>query len=79
VHFVNLTNPNLYGGPIDELIPVGEQTVRLRVGGADASYRARLLRSGDGVDLKQDADGSVTVKVPSVEDFEVVAIEREPR
>jgi hypothetical protein len=79
VHLVNLTNPNLYGGPIDELVGVGEQAVRLFVDGADASYRARLLRSGDDVDLEQDANGSITVKVPSVEDFEVVAIERDKR
>jgi hypothetical protein len=79
VHLVNLTNPNLYGGPIDDLVTVGEQTVRLCVEDADARHRARLLRSGDDVDLEQDAHGSITVIVPSVEDFEVVAIERGKR
>ena len=31
VHLVNLTNPMMMKGPIRELIPVGEQTVRLRL------------------------------------------------
>ncbi len=76
VHLVNLTNPNVYGGPVDDLVAVGEQTVRLRVGAA-VGVRARLLRNGVDANLEHHADGTVTVKVPSVEDFEVVAIDRD--
>ncbi len=74
VHLVNLINPNMYGGATDELVPTAEQTVRLR-SGADRC-RARLLRRGEEVDVEHHPDGSAVVTVPSVEDFEVVAIER---
>jgi hypothetical protein len=75
VHLVNLTNPNLYGGPVDELVPVGPQTITLRLGGEPAPA-ARLLRSGHAVPVEASAEGNITVVVPTIEDFEVVAIDR---
>lgn len=74
VHLVNLTNPMMMKGPIRELIPVGEQTVRLRLPGDKQVARVHLLRAGvtPAVQMEQ---GALTVRVPSILDHEVVAVD----
>jgi len=73
VHLVNLTNPMMMKGPFRELIPVGEQTVRLRLPEGKEAEHVRLLRSDLTVRGHQ-YDGYLTVTVPSVLDLEVVAV-----
>ena len=46
VHLVNLTNPMMMKGPFRELIPVGEQTVRLRIPDGREVAGVHLLRAG---------------------------------
>jgi hypothetical protein len=74
VHMVNLTNPMLMKGPIRELLPVGEQTVRVRVPLGRAVGSVRLLRAGCAPDVRYD-NSSLTVQVPSILDHEVVAVD----
>lgn len=74
VHLVNLTNPMMMKGPLRELIPVGEQHVRVRLSEGRQARGVRLL-AADRV-LPVDQSGShLTVAVPSVLDHEVVAID----
>ena len=46
VHLVNLTNPMMMKGPVRELIPVGEQHVRVRLPEGTRAKAVRLLVAG---------------------------------
>ena len=74
VHLVNLTNPMMMKGPIRELIPVGEQVVRLRVPEDRPIKRVHLLRAGIEPEVRHER-GAITVHVPSVLEHEVVAVD----
>jgi hypothetical protein len=74
VHLVNLTNPMMMKGPFRELIPVGEQRVSLRLSEAAKARRVQLLVAGRELPVVQDGP-LLSVTVPSVRDFEVVAID----
>jgi hypothetical protein len=74
VHLVNLTNPMMMKGPIRELVPVGEQTVQIRLPAGRSPGQVHLLRSG-GTPVVAHADGVLTVTVPSIRDIEVVAVD----
>jgi hypothetical protein len=72
VHLVNLTNPMMMKGPVRELLPVGEQVVRLPAG--TRALRIQLLRS-EVWPRVVDADGALSITVPGVLDHEVIAID----
>jgi hypothetical protein len=73
VHLVNLTNPMMMKGPVRELIPVGEQKVRVRLPDGAKPRKLHLLASGRA--LRFGRNGSyLSVTVPSILDHEVVAI-----
>lgn len=72
VHLVNHSNPNFRGGAIREVYPVGEQKVTLSV--AKPVKRARLLRAGAALPFQQNG-ATVTLTVPGVGEYEVVALE----
>ncbi len=74
VHLVNLTNPMMMKGPFRELVPVGQQTVNLRLPTGKKPKRIQLLRAGQTPQSKE-SDGYLTVIVPSILDHEVVAID----
>jgi hypothetical protein len=74
VHLVNLTNPFAMGGSLHELIPVGEQKVRVRVPQGTAPKAARLLVAGRLAPLVRAGD-AWEATVPSLLTHEVVAIE----
>jgi hypothetical protein len=74
VHLVNLTNPMMMKGPVRELVPVGEQKVRLRLPEGKQARTVRLLAAGKVVHAEQ-SGRDVTVTVPSVLDHEVVAVD----
>jgi hypothetical protein len=74
VHLVNLTNPMMMKGPIRELIPVGEQTVRLRIPSSRQVAKVHLLRAGVEPEVRRE-QGAITVRVPSILDHEVVAVD----
>ena len=74
VHLVNLTNPMMMKGPVRELIPVGEQKVRVRLPEGVRPKQARLLAAGRR--LRPTQNGRyLSVTVPSIVDHEVVAID----
>jgi hypothetical protein len=74
VHLVNLTNPMLMKGPVRELIPVGEQKVRIRLPNGANAKKVHLL-AADKTPHVQHSGSELTVTVPSIPDHEVVAID----
>jgi hypothetical protein len=74
VHLVNLTNPMMMKGPVRELIPVGEQVVRLQVPAGREVAGLQLLRAGITPDVRLE-QGALTVRVPSILEHEVVAVD----
>ncbi|HEY3741894.1 MAG TPA: beta-galactosidase trimerization domain-containing protein [Bryobacteraceae bacterium] len=74
VHLVNLTNPMMMKGPIREVIPLADQTVRVvipegrRVGGVS------LLVSGMKTQVHQEG-AILQVEIPRIDLHEVVAID----
>jgi hypothetical protein len=74
VHMVNLTNPMMMKGPVRELIPVGEQQVRVRLPKGRRARAAHLLTAGRTPHWNVSA-GWVTATVPSILLHEVLAID----
>jgi hypothetical protein len=74
VHLVNLTNPMMMKGPIRELIPIGEQQVRLRLPDGKRAKEVRLLAADRTVAVEQSGQ-YLNVTVPSILDHEVVAVD----
>jgi hypothetical protein len=74
VHLVNLTNPMMMKGPVRELLPVGEQKVRLRLPDGKRARAVQLLAAGKVVRAEQ-SGRDLAVTVPSVLDHEVVAVD----
>ena len=74
VHLVNLTNPMMMYGPLRELIPAPAQRVSVRLPAGARAKKVQLLSSGQTVRV-QEANGVVTLTVPSVLDLEVIAID----
>jgi len=74
VHLVNLTNPMMMKGPIRELIPIGEQKVRIRLPDGLKAHKVHLLAAGKAAKFTRDG-ATLVVTVPSVLDHEIVAID----
>jgi hypothetical protein len=74
VHLVNLTNPMMMKGPLREVIPVGPLTTRIRIPAGSRVRNVRLLTAA-ATPRSAEADGVLTVTVPSVDVHEVVAID----
>ncbi|MBI4557211.1 MAG: beta-galactosidase trimerization domain-containing protein [Candidatus Hydrogenedentes bacterium] len=74
VHLVNLTNPMMMKGPLREILPVGEQKVRVRLPARSQVRRVRLLAADQTPHVTHDGD-YVSLTVPSILDHEVVVID----
>jgi hypothetical protein len=74
IHLVNLTNPMAMKGPFRDFFPIGPHLVRLGLPGDLQVKQARLLVAGKSVDFSRSAS-QLTVRVPSILDHEVVAID----
>ena len=74
VHLVNLTNPMMMKGPIREVIPVGAQAVRVRLPDGRRAGAVRLLVAKTTPAFRQTGEW-VEVTVPSIAEYEVVAID----
>jgi hypothetical protein len=74
VHLVNLSNPMMMKRPARELIPVGEQKVRLRLPDGLRAQKVRLLAADRILPIERFGQ-FVSVVVPSILDHEVVAID----
>jgi hypothetical protein len=74
VHLVNLTNPMMMKGPVREVVPLGEQRVRVRLPDGLGARAVRLLVAGTAPAFTA-AGGWLEVTVPSVAAHEVVAVD----
>ena len=74
VHLVNLTNPMMMKGPVRELLPVGEQRVRLRLPDGRSPRGLRLLVSNTVPPFRQ-SGGWLELAVPSIKAHEVIAVD----
>jgi hypothetical protein len=74
VHLVNLTNPMMMKGPIREFVPVPPQKVTVRIPDGRRTRRVQLLVSGKTPAVRE-ANGRITLTIPSILDHEVVAID----
>jgi hypothetical protein len=74
VHLVNLTNPMMMKGPIREFVPVPPQKVTVRIPEGRRARRVQLLVSGKTPAVRE-ANGRITLTIPSILDHEVVAID----
>jgi hypothetical protein len=73
VHLVNLTNPMMMKGPIRELVPIGEQKVRVRLPAGARVKKVQLLAAKTVPPTRSGSE--LTLIVPSVLDHEIVAID----
>lgn len=76
VHLVNLTNPMLMKGPVRELLPVGEQRVRLRLPRGSSARRVQFLVGKTAPRVRRTAEW-LELAVPSVLAHEVIAVDLE--
>ena len=74
VHLVNLTNPMMMKGPVRELIPVGEQRVRVRMPEGLKARSVRLLVAGTSPAFTE-TGGWLELNIPSITAHEVVGID----
>ena len=74
VHLVNLTNPMMMKGPVREFIPVPPQTVSVRMPQGLKAKKIQLVVSGQKPRVRE-ANGVVTLTIPSILDHEVVAVD----
>jgi hypothetical protein len=74
VHLVNLTNPMMMKGPVRELLPVGEQTVRIRLDALAGQRGVKLLVAGE-VPLYKRTGSWLEVPVRQIVAHEIVAVD----
>jgi hypothetical protein len=74
VHLVNLTNPMMMKGPLREFLPLPPQTVAIRLPVGMKPKKVQFLVSNAAPRVQQ-ANGILTVTVPSILDHEVIAID----
>jgi hypothetical protein len=74
IHLVNLTNPMMMKGPFRNFVPVGEQSVSVRLPSGITAKNIRLLVGKQAPQI-QNRGANLTVTVPSILDHEVVAID----
>ena len=74
IHLVNLTNPMTMRGAYHELIPLGEQSVRVRLEEGRQPERVRLLKAERVCPFVWNPP-DVSLRVPEVLDHEVVVVE----
>ena len=74
VHLVNLTNPMMMKGPVRDLLPVGQQQVRVRLPDGLKARSVRLLVA-DQTPQSQQTGEWLDVTVPSILAHEVVAVD----
>ena len=77
VHLVNLTNPMMMKGPIREVIPAGEQRLRVQIPAGRRVKQAKLLVAGKNIPFRQE-QAAISLAVPSIAIHEVVALDFAP-
>ncbi|NOR33579.1 MAG: hypothetical protein GQ579_02740 [Bacteroidales bacterium] len=74
VHLVNLTNPMMMKGPYRELLPLGEQIVKIQIPPGKTVADVHLLVSGIAPEYNV-IDGVVELVVSEILDHEVIALD----
>jgi hypothetical protein len=74
VHLVNLTNPMMMKGPFRELLPIGEQQVRIQLPAGKQVEKTRLLAAAQNPHSVHDG-ATLMVRIPSIHDHEILAID----
>jgi len=74
VHLVNLTNHMMWKGPVEEFIPVGPQQVELELPAGAEPGAVKLLARGEPARFTRQGQ-RLTITVPSLMDYEVVAVD----
>jgi len=74
VHLVNLTNSMMMKGPMREFIPTPPQQVTVRLPEGARARRVQLL-AGTARPRVTEANGTLSLTIPSIVDHEVVAID----
>ena len=74
IHLVNLTNPMMMKGPLREFLAAPPQKVSVRLAAGTKVKKVQLLVSGV-TPRVQEANGSISLTIPSIVDHEVVAID----
>jgi hypothetical protein len=73
LHLVNYTNPHMMRGWVRELYPVGPMRVEWRLPEGRSITKAQGLRAGRSLTMSQ-GGGRVLVEIPSITDYEVIAL-----
>jgi hypothetical protein len=73
LHLVNLSNPDAWRAPLEELIPIGPLRVQVRLPAGVSGRSVKLLVSGEGKTLSP-AQGWTSFEVKSVLDHEVAVV-----
>ena len=73
VHLVNLNQVNVWHAPLDEIIPLPGQRVRVRLQSRERVQGAQLLVAGQPVDWHADGQ-EITISIPAIEAHEVVVL-----
>jgi hypothetical protein len=74
VHLVNLTNPMMMKGPFRELLPIGEQKIRIRLPKEKQVREVRLLAADRRPHFAYGASG-LSVTTSPILDHEILAID----
>jgi hypothetical protein len=74
IHLVNLTNPMAMKGPYRGFFPVGAQAVTVRLPDEQLARSAHLLVSDQAIAIETSGK-AMTLKVPSILDHEVIALD----
>jgi hypothetical protein len=74
VHLVNFTNPMMMKGPFRELLPVGEQTVKIKLPQSKNVKKVKLLVSGKELKYNISKD-TLELTIQSILDHEVIAVD----
>jgi hypothetical protein len=74
VHLVNLTNPMMMKGPIRELLPLGQQTIRVRLPAGAKVGKVKLLAANKTPQVSR-SGSELTVVTSSILDHEILAID----
>jgi Hypothetical glycosyl hydrolase 6/Beta-galactosidase trimerisation domain len=74
IHLVNLTNPMAMKGPYRDFFRIGPHTLKLDLPSHLQAKQAQLLVANKSIDLSR-FSSQLTVRVPSILDHEVVAID----
>jgi len=73
LHLLNYTNPNMTRGFLRRFYPIGPQRVEFAVPPQKSVTSVRALRAGHSLPFRQ-TESRVQFEIPSVEDYEVIAL-----